>query len=196
MKRPRLSEEERAAILRYLQESFILDRRRRRLYNKKYHKSLIYSATWVMRVLYIVAFFIAVIFHTKSGSVRDEIITKLEIENGRMMPERGVSKGTIVHFQTYSGKYASDVKEKTLPPLAVGDTIKIERNIFGKPIYFAKPEWGSKFSINIAAVFYGLVIFITFISLFFNDGLDPFTDRILWLAWSCDIIAIACYFFM
>jgi hypothetical protein len=194
MRRPKLTVSERQRYLRQLDNNILLDKRRHRLYNRKFRRSFIFIATWTVRLLYFALFILVLIFHNKIGSLQNEIVQEKNIESYTSTSRRGTRKVTTLYLKTDRDSYTSNIGDTRLPPFNAGDTIIIERNIFGKPIYFLKENWNWKYGIDVNFVYYYIVLFITFISMFFNDGLDRFTAKILWIAWTIDIMAIACYF--
>ncbi|MFL5751888.1 MAG: hypothetical protein ACJ76F_00655 [Bacteroidia bacterium] len=193
-KQRKFSPEEREKIAGRLQRRRELDKRRRRLYNRRYRKSFIYISTWILRLAYISLFFLAFLFNYRSaGSKKEKVISRtIEKYNNRSI--HGAQEINILYFETDRGSYQFNIGNIGLPKFKEGDTLLIERNIFGKPIYFTKEDWGKKYELQVNLLMYYLVLFLTFLSLFFNDGLDRFTDKILWLAWTLDIFAITAYF--
>ena len=194
MRRPRPSNSERLFLLKQLEQSQALDKRRRRLYNKKYRKSLFFVSIWAGRLIYIILFFVVLFLHDKSGSFREETVLNKNIESYTSTTKRGSYKVTTLTIETNFKSYVSEFGDKYPPSFNIGDTLIIERNIFNKPIYFTKSNWNLKYWIFTNPMYYYIILFLSLISLFFNDGLDRFTDKILLIIWSANIIAIAFYF--
>jgi hypothetical protein len=195
MRRPRPSNSERLLLLKQLEQSQALDKRRRRLYNRKYRKSFFFVSIWAGRLIYIILFVVVSFLHDKSGSFRDETVINRNVESYINTSRRGSSnRVTTLTIETNFKSYTSEFGDKYPPAFNIGDTLTIERNIFNKPIYFTKSNWHLKYWIFTNPIYYYVILFLTLISLFFNDGLDRFTDKILLIIWSANIIAIAIYF--
>lgn len=195
MKRPRLTNQERMKILKRVEKSQFLDKRRRQLYNKKYRKSIFFISVWAGRVVFIVLFIIASVLHNKPYSTTKEIVVSKYTESYISRTKSGSFRMTDLHIETKFQNYLSKFKDKSPPDFNVGDTLLIERNIFTKPVYFTKSDWNSKYWIRFNFITYYIILFLTIVSLFFNDGLDRFTDKILLIIWSLNIIALVMYFF-
>lgn len=194
MRRPKTTASERQRYLRQLDNNIQLDKRRRRLYNRKFRRSFIFIATWAVRLIYFTLFILVLILNDKTGSFQNEIVQDKKVETYTNVSRRGTQKITTLYLKTDHDTYTSNIGDIRLPAFNIGDTLVIERNIFGKPIYFLKDEWGYKYGIDVNFALYYIVLFITFISLFFNDGLDRFTEKILLVVWTIDILAISFYF--
>ena len=194
MRRPRPSNSERLLLLKQLEQSQAFDKRRRKLYNRKYRKSFFFVSIWVGRLIYIILFFVVLLLHDKYGSSRDEIVLSRNVESYINTTRRGSHKVTTLTIETDFKSYTSEFVDKYPPSFNTGDTLTIERNIFNKPIYFTKSNWHFKYWIFTNPIYYYVILFLTLISLFFNDGLDRFTDKILLIIWSANIIGIAIYF--
>lgn len=182
-------------ILKRVERSQFLDKRRRQLYNKKYRKSFFFISVWAGRVVFIVLFIIASVLHNKPYSTKKEIVVSKYTESYISRTKRGSFKMTDLHIETKYQNYLSKFKDETPPDFNVADTLLIERNIFTKPVYFTKSNWNSKYWIQFNFIYYYIILFLTIVSLFFNDGLDRFTDKILLIIWSLNIIALVIYFF-
>lgn len=195
MRRARLSNQERMRILKRVERSQFLDKRRRSLYNKKYRKSFFFISVWAGRMIFIILFIVASVLHSKSYSTRKEIVINKYTDSYISRTKRGTYRMTDLHIETKFQRYLSKFKNDTPPDFKVGDTLLIERNIFHKPVYYTKSNWNSKYWIEFNFIYYYIILFLTIVSLFFNDGLDRFTDKILLIIWSANIIALIVYFF-
>ncbi len=194
MRRPRPSNSERLLLLKQLEQSQAFDKRRHRLYNRKYRKSFFFISIWAGRLIYIILFFVVTLLNDKSGSFRDETVLSRNVESYINTSRRGSYRVTTLNIETNFKNYTSEFGDKYPPGFKTGDTLIIERNIFNKPIYFTKSNWHFKYWIFTNPIYYYVILFLTLISLFFNDGLDRFTDKILLIIWSANIIGIAFYF--
>ncbi|MFN7910411.1 MAG: hypothetical protein ACK5QC_01225 [Bacteroidota bacterium] len=195
MRRQRPTSSERLRLLKKIDANNQLDKRRRRLYNRKFHGSFVFIATWFIRLIYLILFVIVLIFNDKSGNTRPEIVQDKKIESYTSVSRRGSAKITTLFFTTNFERYTSNIGGISIPAFGVGDTILIERNIFNKPIYFTKQGWYLKYGIDVNFICYYIVLFVSLISLGFNDGLDRFTKKLLLIILTIDIVAIFCYFF-
>lgn len=194
MSRSRKSYQERQRISLLIDKHQSLDKRRRQLYNKKYHKSFFFISIWAGRLAFLILFIIVAVFYNKHGESREEIVKNKNTETYTKASKGGGSyQETTLYIETDYSDYVSkfgDIK----PHFNIGDTLIIERNIFKKPIYFTKNNWDTKYLIIKKYYFFYIMLFITLISFFFNDGLDRFTDKILLIVWTGNIIGIACFF--
>jgi hypothetical protein len=192
MRAPRLSEEEREEWLRRIDEIKTIQERKRRLFNRKYRKTPLFIAAWVLRLLYIALFFMVLMFEEKSIGYREEVVLEKNTETYMSYGRRRVSI-TETTFETKYNTYSSKLTGNPPPPFRTGDTLLIERNIFYKPIYYTKKGWLLKYPVYFNWIWYAVILFFTFVSLPFNDGLDGFTHKILWVMWVLNLIGIYFY---
>lgn len=196
MRRPRHTIESRKKILLQIDKRYTSEQRKRRLYNRVYRKSFIFIGAWAARIIYILLFISVMVFNKSSGGFRNEKLISKSVDS--YVSHSKYRNGAVVstlYLETESNSYESNISNVDVPELFINDTLQIERNIFGKAIYFTKKDWGIKYSLSANFVIYYLILFLTVISFFFNDGLDLFTSKILWLCYAVNIIAIAVYFF-
>jgi hypothetical protein len=196
MRRPRHTIESRKKILLQIDKRYTSEQRKRRLYNRVYRKSFIFIGAWAARIIYILLFISVMVFNKSSGGFRNEKLISKSVDS--YVSHSKYRNGAVVstlYLETESNSYESNISNVDVPELFINDTLQIERNIFGKAIYFTKKDWGIKYSISTNFVIYYMILFLTVISFFFNDGLDLFTSKILWLCYAVNIIAIAVYFF-
>ena len=109
----------------------------------------------------------------------------------------GVKTYVKLHLETERDDYyhTANIEDYSVPDLFPKDTIEIERNIFGKPIYFSRPGWRVSYPLDFSFFIYYIIFFVVFVSFFFNDGTDSFVSKLLWITYSMSIIAMAVYFF-
>lgn len=194
MRRPRRSIEELRSIHRQIEKNQLLDKRRRRLYNRRYRKSFFFVAVWAGRIIYMFLFITVAATHRIAKESREEIVIHKAIES-TIQRSRGSSyRQTELSIETNYAHYTSTFIGHYPPDFSEYDTLLIERNLFHKPIYFTKSAWGYKYYINTHFFTYLIVVFMTFISFFFNDGLDRFTDKVLLMTWALNLISALCYF--
>lgn len=194
MRRPRRSKEELQRIRKQIEKNDLLDQRRRRLYNRKYRKSFFFIAVWATRIAYCVLFVVALFLHTKPTEQRAEIVTGIQVEHYIARTKTSSQKQTDINIQTNYGNYSSTFASHYPPPIEAGDTLLIERNMFKKPIFFRKTSWNVKYMMSIHGIIYYVVLLLTLLSFFFNDGLDRFTNKLFLFIWALDIITALCYF--
>lgn len=180
--------------LQKLEQNTILAERRRRLYNRTYRKSFFFIAVWVGRILYFSLFVIVCSTHQLINTTRQEVLTSCEIERYLTHSRRGSYHVTEVSLETQYGNYFAQLIDVDLPKLVSGDTVLIARNYYGKSIYFTPISWSGWYGLTNHLIVYSFILLPTFISFFFNDGLDRFTDKLLLLVWAANIIAIGLYF--
>lgn len=167
---------------------------KRRRYNRLYRKSYIFISAWAIRIIYFFLFIIVILFYDISKGWSDEILLSKKTETYITHTKRGVIETTKLYFETNYHSYTANISRDRPPEMYANDTINIERNIFGKSIYYSKADWGLKYALEHNFTLYYIILFFTMISFFFNDGLDPFTNKILWVIYSINFTAIA-YFF-
>lgn len=183
-------------ILREQIEDYLeYDKRRRKLYNRRFRKGYFYISAWVVRIVFMGLFLFATFFHDKPSSYRKEIVISKKIEKRVVASRRSGLKSliTTLYLETNYDNYSSDIN-KMRPIIEIGDTIIIERNILNKPIYFREMDWPYKFGIIVYCPFYFMVFLTTLISLSFIDGLNRFTINLLSALIVIDLAAIICYF--
>ena|SRR6218665_2114137 len=172
-------------------------KRRQRLYNRKYRKSCLFVSAWAIRITFVTLYIAVFFLHDRHGSYTKEVVLDKEIEEYKPFssskpPRRGVN----VHIQTDHESYTANIIQMKFADFIKGDTLLIERNVFDKPIYFRKAGWGAAYPFNASFRYYYMVLFVTLISFAFNDGLDRFTNKLLKIIMALDLFAIACYFLM
>jgi|GEM_PF-1786626 len=200
MRKPGVSDQQREKIFERIDRKNVLDARRRRLYNRKYRKTPLYVLARALRLLSMLFFLCVLLFNEKSGSYREERVLENDSEVYYKRVTGRYSSGekrkvTIISVSTDDGNYSSDFGTSSVPAFKVGDTLLVERNIFNKPIYFSKKGWNLAYSIRTYAEWYVVTFLVVLISLFFSDGLDRFTDKIIWVGWTLSLVALYCYFF-
>lgn len=194
MRRPKLSSEYRNKILQQIDKNNQYEERKRRLYNKIYRKSFIFIGAWAIRIIYFTLFMVVALTYHHSKDSRKEKLLEKKGDTISVVSKLGLQSLTTLYLKTNEGSYSSNVGDIFLPPLNNNDTIIIERNIYNKPISFSKEGWNVKYSIDANFVLYYIILFLTFISFFFNNGLEPFTTKILYLCYVIDIVTIALFF--
>lgn len=195
MPKPRFNKEQRERLLSKLAHSKELESVKRRRYNRIYRRSFFFRASWTARIVYILLYVLIFFLYDQSKGFTREIVEKTETDITYSNPKYSRAKITTLYFETNNSNYTANVTGIFVPPFKEGDTLLIEHNIFGRPIYFTKENWSMKYAISSNFVFYFLILFVTIVSMFFNDGLDRFTDKILMIIWFLNIISIGIFFF-
>jgi hypothetical protein len=162
-------------------------------FNKQFRKTPLFIGSWVIRLACLLFFITAIAFHNTTSSINKEILTERNIKRDSSFQAQTQIISTL-YLTTNKGRYIGDISGKTIPAFAVGDTMLIQKNLFGKPTFFTKKDWPYKYELDYGLEIYYIVLFLTLISLGFNDGQDKFTKKILWIFMIADIVAVVCYF--
>jgi len=196
MRKQRLTNEERLRLLKLADKKNVLFKRKRTLYNRIYRKGFLFKAAWIVRSLYIVLFIAVALLFNKATYIKKEIVVDKQVESYKTVSGYGTFENTTLFLKTNAGKYTSNFTDFDVPDLHTNDTVRVEHNVFGKPIYLTNPGWNWKYSIDSDFKLYCIMLFITVISLFFNDGLDRFTSKILWVTLTTAVITILLFFIL
>lgn len=177
-----------------IDEAIFLEKRRKQLYNKKFRKSCLFRSAWVVRVIYLILGFVAVVFHEYPEVFSEEVVRDTSLNTFEMRTRfGGVQEVKKLSFTTDNGEYLTTAVDAWLPTLSVNDTLLIQHNPFGKATYFSKRGWYYKFPIDINYVYYVVVLLLSLVSMGFNDGLDRFARPILLVALLVHLAAIVIY---
>jgi len=191
MRHSRLTENERNLIYEEINEiksRKLLNKRKKRLYNRFYRKSPFFISMWSIRLFYIIMFFYLVFSESISSGFREEIVSDSKTENYTIRSNNrrwnSSYEETSLKFITNKNNYTSYFRNTSAPFIQKNDTILIERDIFNKPIFFTKREWDMKYKINsyfddIILYINILLVIITLISFAFNDGLYKYNNMVL-----------------
>ncbi len=194
MRKPRLTNEERLMLLRLAGKKDTLVKRKRRLYNKIFRKSFLFKAAWIIRPFYMILFVVVALLFNKATGIKKEIVKDKHVESYKRESGYGTFENTTLFLETNARSYTSNFTDFEIPDLKTNDTVRVEQNIFGKAIYLTNPGWRWKYSIDSDFKLYCVILFITVISLFFNDGLDRLTGKILWVTLMADLMTILLFF--
>ena len=191
----RTSPEQRKRFLDQLAKNQQRQKRRRRLYNKMYRKGFPFVSAWLVRIIFIALFISVCFLHHKHGSYATEVVLFKEIDQYTYMSGRSLRSGASLYILTDHGEYYVNISRMSFRDFNKRDTLVIERNIFGRPIYFSRIGWTVAYPFGINFKFYFVVLFATLISFAFNNGLDrPFTPLLLKIITAFNLFAIGCYF--
>jgi hypothetical protein len=195
MTKYRINKQEREKLLEKIALSKELNEKKKKRYNHLYRKSLFFKASWAIRIIYLLLFILVSIFYHHSKGFASEKVLNVGTDISYRSPKYSLSKITTLYFETDRNNYNAYVTGIKVPEFKAADTLLIEYNIFGRPIYFTKEEWPMKYGLNANFIGYFLILFVTILSMFFNDGLDRFTDKILMIIWFLNLITIGVFFF-
>jgi hypothetical protein len=174
---------ERRAQARYEREEEI---------NKRFRRSPLFVATFCLRVFFLL--FFCFIFFFEGGPVSYSEETVVFAEKGVYLSTGAGIKVMKLDVVTDVAFYSLHFESGVPPALAKGDHILIGRNIFNKPSRLNKATWKNSHAIALNWPLYIMAVLITIISLSFNDNTDRITEKVIWVAWTIDIIALLCYF--
>jgi hypothetical protein len=184
MRRARLNTEQREKLFSRIDKKNELEKRKTRLYNRRFRKTPLFIVSWLLRLIYIGIFVSISFINDISNEFTEEVVLEKEIIR--------TSKHTILNLKTDKGNYSVSTTRITIPRFNASDTILVERNIFNKPVYFTRQGWIIKYAIQLNA-FYYFILFPIFISLFFNNGLEKFTKRLLLASTLLSVAGPLCY---
>jgi len=191
MRRKKISDDFKRFILFTNHQEFILKKRKRSLYNRFFSKSLFYIGTLVVRLLYLFLFVVVFCMYNKPHSIRNERYEQCESEHFHSGKKGSTD---IVHLKTNFDEYRISKDFHDCIRFKQGDIIKVELNLFGKPIHFTQDGWDMKYGIYKNYIYYYMLLFATCLTFFFNDGLDPFTNKLLYIFYAVDVVSIVLFF--
>lgn len=136
-----------------------------KLYNSNLRQSLLYKFSLLIRFFYIILLSLNLICADFLSQQQEEIVVEAYEEHvasvssntGRISALYTNHILTNIDSYTIYGKVANSTFEKD-------DIIVIERNLFGKPIYYSKTNEEYKYPINISRMYY-IILFWTILSL-------------------------------
>jgi hypothetical protein len=193
MKRAKLSDEKKAEMLANLDNQYALKAEEKKQYNKQFRKSPLFISSWVIRLACLAFFITAIALHNTTYTINQEILTERHIKRDSTFQAQTQVISTM-YLTTTKGKYVGDISSKIIPGFDVGDTMLIQKNLFGKPTFFTKKNWPYKYELDYGLEVYYVVLFLTLVSMGFNDGQDKFTKKILLIFMIADIVAVVFYF--
>jgi hypothetical protein len=193
MKRPKLSNDKKAKLLENLDKNLALKAEEKKQFNKIFRKSPLFISSWIIRSVFLIFFITAISLQHKTSSINEEVLLERQIKRDSSFQTQTQVISTI-YLTTKQGSYTGDISNVSIPGFDVGDTMLIQKNIFGKPTFFTRKKWPYKYELSYGLEVYYIVLFLTLISMGFNDGQDKFTKKVLWGFMIVDIITIFCYF--
>ena len=175
-----------------------LEQRKNDLLNKQFRKSPFFISVWIVRGLFILFFILVSITHNIPKSISEETILYKSINRYTTYSGGRYSSKTKtvadLTLKTNKGIYKANIASLSLPPFGTDDKVCIETNYYGRPIYFYKPDWLTKVSLQINFGYYFITLFLTSISLAFNNIKDKTTIGFLLSATILDLLTVTIYF--
>lgn len=195
MKRSKLPDDKKAEMLANLDKQLAVNAEEKKLLNKQFRKTPLFIGSWVIRIACLAFFLTAIMLHNTTSTINEEVMVERHIKRDSSFQTQTQVISTI-YFTTNREHYTGDISSKIIPGFGVGDTMLIQKNLFGKPTFFTRKHWPYKYELDYGLEIYYIVLFLTLVSMGFNDGQDKFTKKILWIFMIIDIIAIALFYFL
>lgn len=193
MKRPKLSNDKKAQMLEHLNTQRALKAEEKKAFNKQFRKSPLFISSLIIRITFVVFLITAFSLHHNTATINEEILAERHIKRDSSFQTQTEVISTI-YLRTNKGQYKGDISNLSIPGFDVGDTLLIQKNLFGKPTFFTMKHWPYKYELDYGLEAYYIVLFLTLVSMGFNDGQDKFTKKILWSFMLIDLITILCFF--
>lgn len=193
MKRTKLSADTKAKMLENLDKQIDLKAEEKKQFNKQFRKSLLFISSWIIRAIFLLFFITAICLKHSTNSINEEILIERQIKRDSSFQTQTEVISTI-YLTTDKGKYKGDISNLSIPGFDVGDTLLIQKNVFGKPTFFTMKHWLYKYDLEYGLEIYYIILFLTLVSMGFNDGQDQFTKKVLWIFMIVDICAVLCFF--
>lgn len=193
MKRPKLTDDKKAELRENIDKHLALKAEEKKLYNKQFRKTPLFISSWIIRLACLAFFVTAIVLHNTTSTINEEILIERQIKRDSSFQAQTQVISTI-YLTTSKGHYTGDISAKIIPGFDVGDTMLIQKNLFGKPTFFTKKNWYYKYELDYGLEVYYIVLFLTLISMGFNDGQDKFTKKILLIFSIADVVSVVCYF--
>ncbi|MBA2613781.1 MAG: hypothetical protein H0U95_17600 [Bacteroidetes bacterium] len=173
--------------------------RRRELYNYFYRKSSFFKFSMYLRLLTIV-FSVYIIYFNKLviTSISPEIVSIYDVEETHFTKRTDSRDHKSIYMTTTLGnKYIIDLLKSKPDRFAIGDTLLIARNIFGKKTYVEKLGGETSNILVGLARCNNYLIFVagfTILSFMLKDGFDFFSKVIMYSVLFFDLVGILVYF--
>lgn len=193
MSRSKLPDNKKAQLRENLDKQLTLKAEEKKIFNKQFRKTPLFISSWLIRVICLMFFITAIALHNTTSTINEEVLIERQIKRDSSFQTQTQVISTI-YITTNKGYYTGDISAKSIPGFGVGDTMLIQKNLFGKPTFFTRKYWPYKYELDYGLEAYYIVLFLTLISMGFNDGQDKFTKKILWIFSIVDILAVVCYF--
>ncbi|PBQ30640.1 hypothetical protein CNR22_02245 [Sphingobacteriaceae bacterium] len=162
-----------------------------RLINLAYHRTPLYMATFVLRMLFLLFFTWIFFWDGGSGEITQE--TVLQTDKGIYLTYANVKVEKLT-FETPAGDYEALFERTPMPYLSKGIQLNIEHNCVGKATYFFRKGEKIKYPLAVSWILYISIAILTVMSFKFNDALESFDHKFLWITWTANLFAFGHYF--
>lgn len=193
MKRPKQSSDKKVELRENLDKHLALKAEEKKLHNQQFRKTPLFIFSWIIRLAFLIFFVSAISLQHTTSNISEEILIERNIKRDSSFQTQTQVISTI-YLTTNKGHYTGDISNLSIPGFDVSDTMLIQKNVFGKPTFFTRKHWPYKYELSYGLEVYYIVLFLTLISMGFNDGQDKFTKKILLGFMIIDVISILCYF--
>lgn len=193
MKRPKLTNDTKSKMLETLDKKNALRAEEKKQFNKTFRKSPLFISSWLIRLAFIAFFIAAISLQHSTATIHEEVLVERHIKRDSSFQTQTQVISTI-YLKTNLGNYTGEISNLSIPGFDVGDTMLIQKNLFRKPTFFTRKNWPYKYELNYGLEVYYIVLFLTLVSMGFNDGQDKFTKKIILGFMIVDIITVFCYF--
>ncbi len=188
----RNTREQRREIAENIKSAERLNERRKKLYIRIYKKGWLYRSTFSIRIVYLTVLIVALFFDDTLSTQRKETVKSVFLDHLTYHSKtRSSHSVTTLEFSTENDDY--EVYDG-ISNLQKGDKVIIERNLFGKPIYYMNLSAGQKYEIDISRMYY-IIFFTTAVSFLLIGGIDKAARKFLVIISIIDILALAAYLF-
>jgi hypothetical protein len=164
---------------------------KRRELNRIYHRTPLYLATLVLRILFMLFFIWIFIWNGGTGHITQE--TVLKTEKGIYLTYANIKVEKLT-FETPAGKYEAHFEGVAMPYLYKDIVLNIEHNLVGKPTYFYRKGEEKKYPFAVHWVLYISISILTVMSFKFDDAEESFDHKFLWVTWMANLFAFGYYF--
>lgn len=186
----RYSDEERELYRKRVDEAFARKEEIARKKNRLYRRTPFFITTLSLRLAYLLFFIIIFFFHGGPLKWKAEVVEQWS--SGEYLSGIGV-KVMQSEVKTNKAVYKMHFERESPRRLQKGDTVFIGRNILKKPCQMDRRAWEGPYDLALNWPLYIIVGVFTLISLSFNEHDDKHTVVVIWVAWTVNLIAFACY---
>ena len=193
MKRQKQSSDKKNELRENLDKHLALKAEEKKQFNKTFRKTPLFISSWIIRLAFLIFFVSAISLQHTTATISEEILIERQIKRDSSFQAQTQVISTI-YLTTNKGHYTGDISNISIPGFDKGDIMLIQKNLFGKPTFFTRKHWPYKYELSYGLEVYYIVLFLTLISMGFNDGQDKFSKKILVVFSIADIVAVVCYF--
>lgn len=193
MARQKLSNNQKKILQEKNAQKASIKSKEKKQFNLQFHKTPLFVSSWIIRLCCLIFFITAIALQHTTSTINKEVLIKRLIKLDLSFFEKTQIISTL-YITTNKGNYKGDISAKKIPKFNVGDTMLIQKNVFGKPTFFTRKHWPYKYELDYGLEAYYIVIFLTLISMGFNDVTDQITKKLLWIFMIIDLIAIFLFY--